>query len=100
MIAILNTVNHLYTDTRYNNKICYNDNLNGMKPSLKIRNYTREFYLILQDIYVLDILENIKIICFGYLLELPPWGNSNKYPNHIFYEEISINHCLSYISFC
>ena len=26
-------------------------------------------------------------ICFGYLLELPQRGNSNKYPKHMFYEE-------------
>ena len=26
--------------------------------------------------------------CFGYLLELPQWGNSNKYPKHmVFYVE-------------
>ena len=29
------TVNPLYTDTRYNGKIRYNDNLNVTKPSLK-----------------------------------------------------------------
>ena len=28
-------VNPLYTDTRYNDKIRYNDNLNATKPSLK-----------------------------------------------------------------
>ena len=26
-------------------------------------------------------------ICFGYLLELPQWGDSYKYPKHMFYEE-------------
>ena len=39
------TVNHLYTDTRYNDTIRYNDNLNVTKPSLKrwqlMRNYAR-----------------------------------------------------------
>ena len=30
-----NTVNPLYTDTRYNDKIRYNDNLNVTKPSRK-----------------------------------------------------------------
>ena len=39
-------------------------------------------------------------ICFGYLLELPQRGNSNKYPKHMFYEEIRIKQGLSYISFC
>ena len=38
--------------------------------------------------------------CFGYLLELPPWGNSNKYPKHMFYEEIRIKQGFSKISFC
>ena len=41
----VNTVNSLYTGTRYNNKNCYNDNLNVRKPSLKrwqlMRNYAR-----------------------------------------------------------
>ena len=38
-------------------------------------------------------------ICFGYLLELPQRGNSNKYPKHMFYEEIRIKQGLSYILF-
>ena len=38
-------------------------------------------------------------ICFGYLLELPYWGNSNKYPKHMYYEEIRIKQGLLYISF-
>ena len=33
-------------------------------------------------------------ICFGYLLELPQRGDSNKYPNHMFYEEIRIKQDL------
>ena len=36
-------------------------------------------------------------ICFGYLLELPQRGNSNKHPKHKFYEEIRIKQGLSYI---
>ena len=36
-------------------------------------------------------------ICFGYLLELPQRGNSNKHPKHMFYEEIRIKQGLSYI---
>ena len=41
-------------------------------------------------------------ICFGYLLESPQRGNSNKYPKHTstFYEEIRMKQGLSYISFC
>ena len=34
--------------------------------------------------------------CFGYLLESPHWGNSNKYPKHMFYEQIRIKQGLSY----
>ena len=34
--AVVHTVNPLYTDTQYNDKIGYNDkNLNATKPSLK-----------------------------------------------------------------
>ena len=39
-------------------------------------------------------------ICFGYLLELPQRGNSNKYPKHMFCEEIRIKQGLFYLSFC
>ena len=39
-------------------------------------------------------------LCFGYLLELPHWGNSNKYSKHMFYEEIIMKQGLCYISFC
>ena len=49
----------------------------------------------MQD-YCMKTLSNI---CFGYLLELPHLGNSNKYPKHMFYEEITIKQGLSYISF-
>ena len=38
-------------------------------------------------------------ICFGYLLESPQRGDSNKYPKHMFDEEIRIKQSLSYISF-
>ena len=39
-------------------------------------------------------------ICFGYMLESPKRGNSNKYPKHMFYEEIRIKQGLFYLSFC
>ena len=39
-------------------------------------------------------------ICFGYLLELPHWGDSNKYPRHTLYEKIRTKQGLSYFSFC
>ena len=38
-------------------------------------------------------------ICFGYLLESPHWGDSNKYPKHMLYEGIRIKQGLSYVSF-
>ena len=37
---------------------------------------------------------------FGYLLESPQRGDSNKYSKHIFCEEIRTKQYLSYISFC
>ena len=53
------TVNPLYTDTRYNDQIRYNDNLNVTKPLLKrwqlMRNYARLIALNFQVAYVLDI---------------------------------------------
>ena len=39
-------------------------------------------------------------IYFGYLLESPQRGDSNKYPKHMFYEKIRMKQGLSYISFC
>ena len=37
-------------------------------------------------------------ICFGYLLESPERGDSNKYLKHMFYEEIRMKQGFSYIS--
>ena len=37
---------------------------------------------------------------FGYLLESPHRGDSNKYPKHTLYEEIRIKHGICCISFC
>ena len=39
-------------------------------------------------------------ICFGYLLESPQRVDSNKYPKHMFCEEIRTKQSLSYILFC
>ena len=51
-------VNPLYTDTRYNDKILYNDNLNVTKPSLKrwrlMRNNAKTLHKIFKQ-HVLDI---------------------------------------------
>ena len=63
----------------------YNDNL----TVTTFTNYARVLYLILY-----------RNICFGYLLEWPQWGDSDKYPKHTYYGKIRINHGLSYISFC
>ena len=38
-------------------------------------------------------------ICFGYLLESPQWGDSNKYPKHMLCEEIRIKQGLCYVLF-
>ena len=39
-------------------------------------------------------------ISFGYLLESPQRGNSNKYPKHMFDKETRIKQGISYIIFC
>ena len=81
------TVNPLYIDTRYNDQFRYNDNFNVTKSSLKWGNSQWE---IMQE-YCIKTSSNI---CFGYLLESPHWGDSNKYPKHIFYEEMRIKYVL------
>ena len=43
-------------------------------------------------------VNTLKNICFRYLLELPQWSNSNKYPKHMFCEEIRTKQDLSYVS--
>ena len=68
------TVNTLYTNTYYNNKIRYNDNLNITKHSLK--------RLQLLKIMQKHCIKSSSNIYFGYLLELPQRGDSNKYPKH------------------
>ena len=35
-------------------------------------------------------IKSLSNICFGYSLESPQRGKSNKYPKHMFYEEIRI----------
>ena len=52
-----------------------------------MRNYARILHL------------NLKQHVFEYFLELPHRGNSNKYPKHMFCEEIPIKQGFSYISF-
>ena len=54
------------------------------------------FWEIMQEYFI----KTSSNICFGYLLELPLWGNSNKDPKHMFCEEIRIKQGFSYISFC
>ena len=89
----MNTVNPLYSDTRYNNKIRYNGNLNVTKTfaeNVAVNKKNMQDYCI----------KTSSKICFGYLLESPHSGDSNKNPKHMFCEEIRIKQCLSYISFC
>ena len=40
---LLQYLNHVYNTTRYNDRISYNDNLTGMKPSLKRRQLIRYY---------------------------------------------------------
>ena len=84
VLSIKHTVNPLYTDTRYNDKIRYNENLNVTKPSLKKRRLMRNY-----------AKKSSSNIYFGYLLESPQRGDSNKYPKYMFYEEIRTKQGLS-----
>ena len=63
------------------------------KPSLKrwqlVRNYAETL-----------LFKTSSNSCFGYLLALPHWGNSNKYPKNTVYEEIRIKHDMYCILFC
>ena len=47
-----------------------------------------------------QLMRNYARICFGYLLESPHWGDSNKYPKHTFCQETRIKQGLSYVSLC
>ena len=58
-----NTVNPFYTDTQYNNKICYNDYFKVAKPSLKMWQLMRNYARI-----CIKVSSNK---CFGHLLESP-----------------------------
>ena len=50
--------------------------------------------------YAGSLLSNTsRNICFGYLLDSPHWGDSNKYTKYMFYEEIRIKHGIFCISF-
>ena len=42
-------------------------------------------------------IKTSRNICFGYLSESPQRVDSNKYPKHMFYEEIRIKQGLLYI---
>ena len=46
-----------------------------------------------------NIALNLQATCFGYLLELPRRGDSNKYPKYMLFEEIRIKRDFSYILF-
>ena len=54
--------------------------------SRNLRSRGDSYWEIMQE-HCIRISSNI---CFGYLLELPHWGNSNKYPKYMFYEEVRI----------
>ena len=63
-------------------------------PSQNLRLEGNNWSQILQE-YCISYFKNI---CFGYLLELPQRGNSNKYPKHMYYEKTRKKIDLSYIS--
>ena len=70
-----------------------NDNLTSTEPNLKRWQIIRNFAGTL-------LFNTLRNICFGYLLESPHRVDSNKYPKHTFYEEITIKHDICCILFC
>ena len=53
---IVGMVNPLYTDTRYNDKLCYNDWLETFAQEVRVnKELCKILYLILQETYGLDI---------------------------------------------
>ena len=80
------TSNPLYTHTRYNDEICYNDTFTGTEPSLKrwqlIRNYTRTFVWYFKKL--------VLHICLTRLVE----AIQTNAHNIIFCEKIRIKQCL------
>ena len=63
--------------------------------NLRLR--ANSFSQIMQEYCILILYRNI---CFGYLLESPQGGDSNKYPKHMFFKEIKSKQELSYMSIC
>ena len=91
---LTNTVNPLYTETRYKDRIRYTDNLTSTETLSQEETVNQKLLL---GTLLFNISSNVF---FGYLLELPHRGNSNKYPKHTFNEEIRIKHGICCISFC
>ena len=87
------TVNPLYTDTRYNDKIRYIDNLTFTKSSLEV--------IIFQKLCKNIAFNTLDMFWIQvYLLESTHLGDSNKYLKHMFYDEIRTKQDVSYISIC
>ena len=112
---IKTTHNPLHTDTRYNDKIHYNDSLTVSKPSLKKKRISHKlckniyfhnfitktclynfdplephFYiekLGFTGVYIILLIFAQNIDC-GYSLEPPRLGGSNDYPQSMFSSEI------------
>ena len=85
-------MNLCYNDARYKDKINYTDNLTCTEI-LSQWQWSRNYAGTLS-------FKSSSNICFGYLLELPHGGNSNKYPKHMFCEEIRIKHGICCTLFC
>ena len=80
-----------YTDTRYNNKIRYTDNLTS-KETLS------QEVTVKQKLCRNIIIQYFKKHMFWDLLESPHRGDSNKHAKHKFYVEIK--HGICCMSFC
>ena len=83
-VVLIHTVNPLNTNTQYD-KIRYTHNLIFTK-------------LYLKTVYQKSGFNTSRNVCFGYWIEFPHWGSSNKHLKHMFYKEIRIKPFLTYHS--
>ena len=87
--SLTDAVSPLYNDTRYNDKICSDDNLTATKSFIEEVTAYQQFCKNI-------VLKTSRNIYFEYLLESLPWGDSDNYLKRMFCEEKRIKQSLSY----
>ena len=87
------TVKLRYTDTRYNDKFLYTDNLTSTEP---LSQEVTVNHKLSRSI----IIQYFKQQMFWIFVRIAHRGDSNKYPKQTFYREIRIKYGVCCISFC